>query len=77
MYSSDDIKLLSMISDQTSIVIEKIGLKEDGLKKEKEIIEERERISREIHDGIGAIFINAIMFKYCLYNYIKFRIVFF
>jgi signal transduction histidine kinase len=61
LYNSEDVKLLGLIAAQMAIAVEKMNIKEESLIKEKENKDERERISREIHDGIGAVFTNALM----------------
>lgn len=61
LYVDSDLKLLSVLANQTALAIEKIYGREEAIEKERETWEEKQRISREIHDGIGSNFTNAIM----------------
>ena len=61
MYSKKDIQLLKSIGYQVSLAIESVLRKDEVFLKDREAQDERERISREIHDGIGSSFSNAIM----------------
>ncbi len=56
LYNSEDIKLLRIVAGQTASAVENIRSRERALKNEKEFKEEKERISREIHDGISSEF---------------------
>jgi signal transduction histidine kinase len=61
MYGRNDLNLLDMAARQASLAIESIRSREAMRRKEKEAHEVREHISREMHDGIGGSFSNAIM----------------
>jgi signal transduction histidine kinase len=61
LYDKEDIKLLNVMANQLAMTIEAILSRENAAKKEKEAIAEKERISREIHDGIGSRFVEAIL----------------
>ncbi|MCE5251788.1 histidine kinase [bacterium] len=61
LYTRQDINLLKTLASQTSMAIESIFLKEESEHRRHEALRERERISREIHDGIGSSFSNALM----------------
>ena len=56
LYNLEDIKLLRIVASQTASAVENIRSRERALKKEREFKEEKERISREIHDGISSEF---------------------
>lgn len=60
-YSRNDLSLLDMIGRQLSLALESISAKETALLKEQESRDVKEHISREMHDGIGGAFSNAIM----------------
>lgn len=61
LYDSDDMKLFNIMSNQLAMSIETINAREETKRKEMEAIREKERISREIHDGIGSRFVEASM----------------
>lgn len=54
LYNKEDMKLLSLIAGQAALAIEAISHKEA-------LNNEKERISREIHDGIGSNLTKAIL----------------
>lgn len=60
-YSREDMRLLRMVSNQTALAMGKMCHREGYLRKEADVRAEKERISREIHDGMGSYFTNAIM----------------
>jgi signal transduction histidine kinase len=60
-YSRKDLSLLNMVGRQLSLALENIAAKETALAREQESQEVKEHISREMHDGIGGTFSNAIM----------------
>lgn len=60
-YSRRDLSLLDMIGRQLSLALENISAKEAAQARERENREVKEHISREMHDGIGGTFSNAIM----------------
>lgn len=53
LYDKEDFKLLNMIATQIAMAMEAISSRDKVVQKEKEAVIEKERISREIHDGIG------------------------
>ncbi len=61
LYDKNDMKLLNTLAGQAAIAIEAIRYREAVQRKEHEACEEKERISREIHDGIGSSFTKAIL----------------
>ncbi len=61
LYSSSDLMTLRTLANQASMAIESLFHKEESELRERESREEKERLSREIHDGIGGSFSNAIM----------------
>ena len=61
LYSREDLKLLHILANQAGLSIEAIRNKEAALAQELEAREEKQRISREIHDGVGSSMTNAIM----------------
>lgn len=61
LYDKEDLKLLNIMANQLALTIEAILSRENAARKEKEAITEKERISREIHDGIGSRFVEAIL----------------
>ncbi len=61
LYTTADMKLLKVLADITAMTMEALLRKEESDRREREARRERERISREIHDGIGSNFTNAIM----------------
>lgn len=58
LYSDEDFKLLSTIANQTSITIENLYNRQEAARKEREAWEEKQRISRDLHDGVGGIVAN-------------------
>jgi signal transduction histidine kinase len=60
-YSRGDLNLLNLVAGQMSLAMKSIMAKEVALMREKESHEMKENISREMHDGIGGSFSNAIM----------------
>ena len=52
LYDGRDMKLLRVFSYQTALAIENVKLRERAVSKEKEMIDEKERISMDIHDGV-------------------------
>ncbi len=71
MYGRDDLRLLDMAARLAGLAIESIRSREAMQRKEKETQAVREHISREIHDGIGSNFSNAIMMLDLLSNEIS------
>ncbi len=61
LYNSNDLKLLTLLGGQLSLSLESIMNRREAEKREIESLKERERLSREIHDGIGGSFSSAIM----------------
>lgn len=61
LYTSRDVKLLRTLASQTAMALEILFRREEAEHREQETRRERERISREIHDGIGSSFSNAII----------------
>ncbi|MRR34718.1 hypothetical protein EG829_08475, partial [bacterium] len=61
MYGRNDLNLLDMAAGQASLAIESISSREAMQAKEKEAMAVKEHLSREMHDGIGSSFSNAIM----------------
>lgn len=61
LYNTRDMRLLNTIATQTAMALESVFRKEEGNRLERDARRERERISREIHDGIGSSFSNSIM----------------
>jgi signal transduction histidine kinase len=59
LYDRNDIKLLDTIANQTALAVESIFHREGMRRKEEENREEKERISKEIHDGIGSSLVQA------------------
>lgn len=59
LYDRNDIKLLDTISNQAALAIESILYREEIKRKEEENRQEKERISKEIHDGIGSSLVQA------------------
>lgn len=60
-YGLEDMRLMSTLANQAALAIEGIYHIREAARKEKEAYEEKQRISREIHDGIGSSFSNSIM----------------
>jgi signal transduction histidine kinase len=61
MYSRNDLRLLDMAARQATLAMESIRSREAMQRKEQETQSMKEHISREMHDGIGSSFTNAIM----------------
>lgn len=61
LYDNEDIKLLNILTKQLAMAIEAIQMREELKQKEVNDFKEKERISREIHDGIGSRFVDAIL----------------
>ncbi len=59
VYDRNDVKLLDTIANQTALAIESIRHREGMRLKEEENRVEKERISKEIHDGIGSSLVQA------------------
>jgi signal transduction histidine kinase len=60
-YSAADMRLIAMIARQTSLAVEGAILRLEAERSAQELHGERERVSREIHDGVGGTLSNAIM----------------
>lgn len=60
MYDSNDQKLISIIANLTAASIERIRYREETYSQRLKAIAEKERLSREIHDGIGNSLVHAI-----------------
>lgn len=61
LYTGEDMKLLDMIAGQAALAIERIYQVEESQRRDKEARNEKELLSRDIHDSIGGRFSNAIM----------------
>lgn len=61
LYDAEDFRLLKTLASQLSMAIEAIRYRHEAERREKESLEEKERLSREVHDGIGSSFVRAIM----------------
>ena len=61
LYSTQDLKLLRSLAHMLSLTVDSIFQKDESERRDREARRERERISREIHDGIGSNFSNSIM----------------
>ncbi len=53
LYDSEDMKLLSVIASQLALTLEAIQYKEELRKNELESQKEKERLIKDIHDGLG------------------------
>jgi signal transduction histidine kinase len=53
LYDSEDMKLLSVIASQLALTLEAIRYKEELRKNEVERAKEKERLIKDIHDGLG------------------------
>jgi signal transduction histidine kinase len=56
LYSSEDLKLLRTVSSQAALALENVSAWDQARKQEEASREEKERIAREIHDGIALEF---------------------
>jgi len=63
LYSSEDLQLLQIISSQTAMAMENIQTRERAQRQEKAAREEKERIAREIHDGIATEFAGILAYS--------------
>lgn len=53
LYDTEDLKLLNTLANQLAMAAKAINIREELKQKEIETIKEKNRIAREIHDGIG------------------------
>ena len=60
-YSSADLRLIAMLARQTALSLEGDLLRLEAEKAARELHGERERVAREMHDGVGGMLSNAIM----------------
>jgi signal transduction histidine kinase len=60
MYDSNDHKLIGIIANLAAATIERIRYREETYSQRLKAIAEKERLSREIHDGIGNSLVHAI-----------------
>jgi two-component system sensor histidine kinase DesK len=61
LYGNEDMKLFAILANQLAMAVEAIHMREELKQKEINDLKEKERISREIHDGIGSRFVDAIL----------------
>ncbi len=58
LYDNKDLKLLDTITCQSALALESLKSKEDAERSKKKANDEKERLSREVHDSLGSIMTN-------------------